>query len=114
MSSEPLSSIVGSDYAIEKGKLTLFPPGRGTRLLRSFALLSSTLLFAAPTHIVGQADPSTISASPEQEYLWKSSSAMVDRLDPQFNLVVTHDVHLLTYRQLIAIQGLQSKQRPPG
>ena len=69
MSSEPLSSIAGSDYAIEKGKLTLFPPGRGTRLLRSFALLGSALLFAAPTHIVGQADPSRISANPEQVYL---------------------------------------------
>ena len=85
---------------------------------------------------------------------------MVDRLHPQFNLVVTHvgiddselgalldmnkdgalpeasknrqgeldaltssrfrdglkahNVHLLTYRQLIAIQGLQSMRRPEG
>jgi chitin disaccharide deacetylase len=40
-----------------------------TQLLRSFAWLSGVLLLAAPTHVVGQADPSTHSASPDQVYL---------------------------------------------
>jgi len=40
-----------------------------TQLLRSFALLSGFLLLAAPTHVVGQAEPSTHSVSPDQIYL---------------------------------------------
>jgi chitin disaccharide deacetylase len=40
-----------------------------TQLLRSFAWLSGLLLLAAPTHVVGQAEPSTHSASPDQVYL---------------------------------------------
>lgn len=40
-----------------------------TQLLRSFAWLSGLLLLAAPTHVVGQADPSTQSANPNQVYL---------------------------------------------
>jgi len=40
-----------------------------TQLLRSFALLSGFLLLAAPTRVVGQAEPSTHSVSPDQIYL---------------------------------------------
>jgi predicted glycoside hydrolase/deacetylase ChbG (UPF0249 family) len=40
-----------------------------TQLLRSFALLSGFLLLAAPAHVVGQAEPSTHSVSPDQIYL---------------------------------------------
>jgi len=143
------------------------------------------MLLAAPTLVVGQADPSTHSANPNQVYLIIRSDdagisetrrdpqysaapanktdsllAMVQRLHPRYNLVVTHvgiddselgalldmnkdgalpemsknrqgeldaltssrfrdalaarNVHLLTYRQLIAIQGLQSMRRPAG
>jgi predicted glycoside hydrolase/deacetylase ChbG (UPF0249 family) len=102
-------------------------------------------------------DPQYLAAPPNKT---DSLVAMVDRLHPQFNLVVTHvgiddselgalldmnsdgalpdmsknrqgeldaltsarfrdalkahNVHLLTYRQLIAIQGLQSMRRPEG
>jgi predicted glycoside hydrolase/deacetylase ChbG (UPF0249 family) len=102
-------------------------------------------------------DPQYLAAPPNKT---DSLLAMVDRLHPRFNLVVTHvgiddaelgalldmnkdgalpemsknrqgeldaltsprfrnalkarNVHLLTYRQLIAIQGLQSMRRPEG
>jgi predicted glycoside hydrolase/deacetylase ChbG (UPF0249 family) len=102
-------------------------------------------------------DPQYLAAPPSKT---DSLVAMVDRLHPRFNLVVTHvgiddaelgalldmnkdgalpemsknrqgeldaltsarfrdalkarNVHLLTYRQLIAIQGLQSMRRPAG
>jgi hypothetical protein len=119
-----LSSIVGSDCAIEISGLTLFPPGRGTQLLRSFALLSGSLLLAAPTHIVGQADPSRISGSAEQVYLIirsddagmsHSVNMGLERLiAPELGALKAHNVRLLTYRQLIAIQGLQSTHRTRG
>lgn len=119
-----------------------------TQLLRSFAalLLCVPLLSACPTHVVGKA-PAIYSLV-----------AVIDRLQPQFNVVVTHvgiddaelgalldmntsgplpemsknrqgeldaltsqrfrdalkarNVRLLTYRDLIAIQGLKSMRRP--
>jgi len=161
-------------------------------------LLAASLLLAAPTHGLGQADPSRHSGSPDQIYLIIRSDdagmshsvnmglekqyfgetrhdpqylaasrnktdsllAMVQRLHSHYNLVVTHvgiddselgasldmnkggalpemsknrqgeldaltssrfrdalaarNVRLLTYRQLVAIQGLQSMQRPEG
>ena len=102
-------------------------------------------------------DPQYLAAPPNKT---DSLVAMIDRLHPRFNLVVTHvgidnaelgalldmnvdgalpdmsknrqgeldalmsprfseaikarNIHLLTYRQLIAIQGLQSMRRPEG
>ena len=105
-----------SDCAIEIGRLTLFPPGRGTQLLRSFAVLSGTLLLAAPTHIVGQADPSRIAGGPGQVYLTIRSDddGMSHSVNMGPDALKAHNVRLLTYRQLIAIQGLQSMQRPEG
>ena len=40
-----------------------------TQLLRSFALLCSSLLLAAPTYVLGEADPSAHPANPDQVYL---------------------------------------------
>jgi hypothetical protein len=139
-------------------------------------------LFAAPTHVTGQAETSRHPGTPEQVYLiirtddagmshsvnmaleklieTDSLVAMIDRRQPRFNLVVTHvgidnaelgalldmntdgalpemsknrqgeldaltsqqfrdalkarNIQLLTYRQLIAMQGLKSMRRPEG
>ena len=129
-----------------KGRLTLFPPGRGTRLLRSFASLCGSLPLAAPTYVLGEADPSADPANPDQVYpiirsddgrMSHSENTGLEKLiatvenPPETSnnrqeeldaftssrfrdALAPRNVHLLTYRQLIAIQGLQSMRRPEG
>ncbi|HEY8833534.1 MAG TPA: hypothetical protein VIM21_13635 [Gemmatimonadaceae bacterium] len=106
-----------------------------TQLLRSFALPCRSFLLAPPTHAVGQADPSTLPANPERPLarefgLGVSQYFGETKNDPQYSTAPSNNtrshlaarnvhlfarsVHLLTYRQLIAIQGLQSMRRLEG
>jgi hypothetical protein len=106
-------------------------------LLRSSLalLLCGPLLSAAPTDITGQRETSKHPASPEQVYLIIRSDDAgmshsvnmaleklietglpVDALmSPRFrDALKARNIQLLTYRQLIAMQGLNSMRRPEG
>jgi hypothetical protein len=68
------------------------------------------LLFASPADVVGQADASTYLAELSKNYQGELTAVTSQRFR---DAIKAHNAHLLTYRQLIAIQGLQS-MRPAG
>jgi hypothetical protein len=90
-------------------------------------------LAASPTHIVGQADTSRPPGTSEQDdselgalvdmntdgplaEMSKNRQGELDALTSQRfrDALKARSIQLLTYRQLIAIQGLKSMRRPEG